>query len=809
MTVMTAVGQDSWSGASWPLGAHVSAETGHTSVAVHAPAATRVVLESYAEALGSPATARVEMAPGQDGVWRAMVEALGHGSLYGFRCWGRNWPYDPAWEPGTGIGFVSDIDEDGNRFNPNKVLFDPYAREVTHAPLNPRIGELGGDGGFWGTGGDDYHGRPRREADTAAWAPKGVVVVDATTPGARPHIDAHYSVVYEAHVKNLTMHPSAVRLGELLAGLPGFEDVVDIPDGIRGTYRAAALMAPYLTALGMTTIELLPVQETDSDNVGESYGGGNHWGYMTLAYFAPNRDYSSDKGWGGPTREFKEMVRTFHEHGLEVYLDVVYNHTSEGGNWNQDRQTTGFTSLGGFAAGDYYVMTGDHALVDAATGTANQVNFSCAAACRLVLDSLAYWTDEMGIDGFRFDLAPVLGRTPDDWQPDDWAAQKQFFPQHPLLDSIARFGQDRTVEVIAEAWDLWGYEVGNFPPGWGEWNGRYRDTLRGFCKGDMVVDAFTAMVNGDYRHFADQGGPQRSINFVTAHDGFTMMDLVSFNTKQNGQPFPFGPSDGGSDNNTSWDSGGDQSLRRTRWRNFWVLLFFSRGVPMVVSGDEYGRTQNGNNNPWALNTVGMWNNWAQAVSEAPTRVPVDPRDPGAFAYDDLVGRTEAPDGTNPLFAFARYVASVRRDDPGLRQRDWGDLVLDNGDVTYLFRRPDLQGFPGTGDRAVALYIDGSPVGGADYALMVNMGAAWADFRVPEQGEGRWKRIVDTAAWAEHHSNCWPPEAAEVILPGSYRVWPWSVVVLRYEGPHQAGLGLPPFSTGRTSGGEGPIPRAGK
>ncbi|SDB79930.1 glycogen operon protein [Raineyella antarctica] len=789
MTVMTAVAQGAWAGASWPLGAHVSPSTGSTTVAVHAPAATRVALESYAEALGSPATAAVEMARGADGAWRAQVDGLGHGSLYAFRCWGRNWPYDPAWEPGSGAGFVSDIDQDGNRFNPNKVLFDPYALEITHAPLDPRIGALGGDGGFWGTGGADYHGRPRREADTAVWAPKGVVVVDTTSPGEHPHIDAHVSAVYEAHVKNLTMHPSAIRLGELLHGVPGFEDVVDIPDELRGTYRAAGMMAPYLKALGLTTIELLPVQETDSNDIGETQGGANHWGYMTMAYFAPNRDYSSDTSWGGPTREFKEMVRAFHEHGLEVYIDVVYNHTAEGGNVGGDPDTTAFTSLGGFAADEYYVTTADHVLLDGATGTANQVNFSSAAACHLVLDSLAYWTDVMGIDGFRFDLAPVLGRTPDDWRPDDWADQKKFFPQHPLLEDIARLGEERNVEVVAEAWDLWGYEVGNFPPGWAEWNGRYRDAVRGFAKGDGNVQALMDMVNGDYRHFADQGGPQRSINFVTAHDGFTMMDLVSFNTKQNDQPFPFGPSDGGADDNTSWDSGGDHALRRTRWRNFWTLLFLSRGVPMVVSGDEYGRTQNGNNNPWALNTVGMWNNWAQAVSEAPTQLPVDPRDPGAYAYYDVVGRTDAPAGTNPLFTFAANVANLRRVEPALRQRNWGDTEADNGDVSYLFRSPDLGQGPGENARALSLGIDGSSAGGSDYLVMVNMDDRPRTFQVAPDGAGFWRRLVDTAPWAEPVGNHWDPEAADVIHEGEYVVHPWSIAVLRHDGEHLPDLGL--------------------
>ncbi len=778
-----------WPGADWPLGAVHRPSTGATTVAVHAPAATRVVLERYPAELGAPADGSVEMARGEDGVWRAQVTGLGPGALYAFRCWGTNWPYDPAWTPGSGVGFVSDIDPDGNRFNPNKVLFDPYAREVTHAPLSPRIGELGGDGGFWGTGGGDYHGRPRREADTGIWAPKGVVLLDSTYPGEHPHIDAHDTIIYEAHLKGLTMHPSSVRLADLLSGRPGFESVVNIPDEIRGTYRAAGLMAPYIKALGVTTIEFLPIQETDSNNLGETMGGANYWGYMTLAYFAPNRDYSSDKSWGGPTREFKEMVRAFHAEGLEVYMDVVYNHSSEGGNWYADPTVTGFTSLGGFAAADYYVMTSEHALVDGATGTSNQLNFSSDASCNLVLDSLAYWCRVMGVDGFRFDLAPVLGRTPDDWHPDDWDSQKRFFPQHPLLESIAAMAAEDRLEVIAEAWDLWGYEVGNFPPGWGEWNGRYRDSVRRYLKGDGNVGGFADMVNGDYHHFADQGGPQHSINFVTAHDGFTLMDLVSFNAKNNDQPFPFGPSDGGGDNNQSWDSGQDKALRRARWRNFWVVLFFSRGVPMVVSGDEYGRTQNGNNNPWALNTVGIWNNWAQAVSNAPTRVPVDPRNPEAYAYYDVVGQTAAPEGTNPLFDFATYVARIRAAEPALRQRNWGGFDFDSDDVAYIYRGPDLVAGLGPHDRAIALSIDGSPVGGADWILYINQDARAHDFAVPARDGGTWKRLIDTAPWAEERANVWPIEEAEAI-EGSYTVAPWSIVVMRYEGEHMSDLGLP-------------------
>ncbi|MFV0406590.1 MAG: alpha-amylase family glycosyl hydrolase [Propioniciclava sp.] len=771
---------DRWDTATWALGAHV--HRGVTTFAVAAPRASRVQIEFYEAAYGGEAILSVPLSRDHGGVWRGAFENARHGTLYGFRVWGENWLYDEAWTPGSLAGFARDRDGAHNHFNPNKVLFDPYAREITHNTMSPLLADVGADRGGFGWGPVDWHGRPGREVDTARFAPKAIVIEDDTATGTYPRHPEEDNAIYEAHIKNLTLHPSATRLGDLLSGVAGAETLTDVPDHLRGTYAGAAYLAPYLRGLGISVIELLPVHETDSDQVGDQTGTTNHWGYQTLAFFAPNRDYSSDKSPGGPTREFKEMVRAFHDHGIEVFLDVVYNHSAEGGNWAGDLDAVGFTTLGGFATEEYYALTAEGALIDGATGTSNQLNFSSAWSQTLVLDSLRHWHETMGVDGFRFDLAPVLGRRPNAAEAEDWQAQRQFFSNHPLLDAIASYAAENQVEVIAEAWDLWGYEVGNFPSGWGEWNGRFRDSMRRFLKGDGNTGDFMSFFNGDYLHFNDSGGPQKSVNFVTAHDGFTMMDLVSYNQKINHQPFPFGPTDGGTDDNVSWDSGGNQELRRTRWRNFWLITFLARGVPMIVSGDEYGRTQNGNNNPWSLNTIGMWNNWAQATSNAPTAVPVDPEQPQLPAYNDVVGTTDAPEGVNPLLLFAQYVAQLRQAQPTLRQRSWGNPEAAGPDVSYVYFSTDLNDPPKPGDRQIAVAIDAGISGGDDFWVLINMYDEPAHFDLSEQSDGtasghEWRRIIDTSAWAEAENNCWPVEEG-LIAGEEYLVDPWSIVVLQ-------------------------------
>ena len=658
MSELTALDKTAWADATWPLGTHVDSDGGVT-FAVHAPAATRLQLEIYPEALGATASAAFLPARGTDGVWRARLGGLEAGALVGFRAWGQNWLYDEAWAPGSAAGFIADLDEQGNRFNPNKVLFDPYSREITHNVDTDALAGLGVDVGVFGTGGDLVDGVPRRQIDTAPYAPKGVVVDEEAAAADKPQLPPERAIIYETGVRQFTGHPSTARLTDLLAGEPGFEDVPDIPAEYQGTYRGAGLLAPYLRAAGVTTIEFLPVHETNASESARP-GATNAWGYMTLDFFAPNRQYAADRSPGGPTREFKEMVSAFHAAGMEVYLDVVYNHTAEGEN----------------------------------------------------------------------------------------------------------------IEVIAEAWDLWGYEVGNFPRGWGEWNGRYRDAVRRFTKGDANTADFLNMVNGDYHHFEDNGGPQKSINFVVAHDGFNLADLVSYQTKVNDQPYPFGPSDGGSDDNLSWDSGGDQGLRRQRLRNLWTILMFSRGVPMVVAGDEFGRTQNGNNNPWALDSTAMRNNYAMIATNAPQRVAVE--DGTGAVYHDNLGVFDSPgERVNPLFRFSTFLMRLRGRHACLHRAAWGDLAAGGDDVSYLFLTPAADGAPREGDRALAVHIDAPDDG---FRLMINMADTPVDFRVPAAREGRvWRRLVDTAVSAERESNCWAEGEGAAVADGA-AVQPWSVLV---------------------------------
>lgn len=331
--------------------------------------------------------------------------------------------------------------------------------------------------------------------------------------------------------------------------------------------------------------------------------------------------------------------------------------------------------------------------------------------------------------------------------------------------------------MIAEAWDIWGYEVGNFPSGWGEWNGRFRDAVRGFLNGDGNARDFMTVVNGDYEHYADQGGAQKSVNFVTCHDGFTLLDLVSYSRKLNDQTPPFGPSDGGSDDNRSWDSDGDHALRRQRMRNFWTVLFFSRGVPLVASGDELARTQNGNNNAWALDGPALWNDWAMAATSSPTALVPDASHPEARTHDNF-GLASGPADRNPFFRFAAFVARLRDQHSALRQRNYGDSVPNNADVSYFFAAPDGNGAPRDGDRCLRVHVDASAAGDTDFILCINMFSAPVAFALPAlDAEKRWVRIIDTAAWAEAEANCWPSERAATI-GGSYGVNPWSIAAFQ-------------------------------
>lgn len=829
------INPSAWAMANWKLGANFNSTD--LEVAVYSKNAERILLEIYehkhwadADFDSKAAQARRDywLVKGSDNIWRGKLANVPEGTLYAFRVWGPNWPWNESWKRGhSNVGYVSDVHRTGSvenissytghRFNPNKVLTDPYAYELSHDTDSPEMLISGDNGGIYGGGGVDlvplvaaskasnfqYAGpitddvvMDRRNVDTALWAPKSVAVRIAPYTATKPNIPQQNTIQMETHLRGLTQHPSTGNLRDLLTNyqqwFDNFDDMKNIPEEYRGTYKGAAMMAPYLKALGINVIQFLPLQETRNDvnDLKHPSAYPNFWGYMTYSFFAPDRRFAKDKSYGGPTREFRDMVEAFNQHGIEVWMDVVYNHTGEGGNWGNPF-VTGFTSYGGFDAAEYYHLNpfDKRFLESGATGTGNQMNFSRAVNHRLVLDSLAYWIDNMGVSGFRFDLAAVLGRDPDAHEgksaAEYWPAVKGFNTNHQTLIGIRDLAANRSAKMIAEAWDLWGYPVGQFPNGWGEWNGRFRDSARKFLKGDPSGHAGISLNDafyGDFNHFNDNGGPHKSVNFVVAHDGFTLADMVSYNLKNNAQVAPFGPSDGGSDNNDSWDSTGiakpanltTEQFRRQRWRNFWVFQFFSRGVPLIVYGDEFGRTQNGNNNPYSLDTPATWNNYAMLATRAPQTVPLHPDYPAVNYHNNLGTASNANAQVNPLLVFAREVMQRRKGEPALRQANY---------AMPIGYASETGGLLGSDARARRMHIVGSQAGGNDYVLFMNMWTDQVNFRFPSPPSGKkWARIIDTAHWAEAASmNVWSDSQAWSVNDPTnaiYGVNPWSIVVFK-------------------------------
>ncbi len=508
---------------------------------------------------------RIRIRERTKGAWHVYMEGLKPGQLYGYRVYG---PYVP---------------ESGMRFNPNKLLLDPYAKAIGR-PLQwadelfgYQVGDASGDLSF-----DDR--------DSAPFAPLGAVI----DPGfdwsgeQRPAHAAHETIVYEAHVRGMTqMHPG-------------------VPEHLRGTYAgmACAPIIEHLHALGVTALELMPVHYFVQDRHLIDQGLRNYWGYNTLGYFAPDLSYASKAG--PPTdvvREFKQMVKDLHNAGFEVILDVVYNHTAEG---NQAGPTLSFRGIDNLAY--YRVVPGDARHYMDFTGCGNTLNMVHPHSLQLLMDSLRYWVTEMHVDGFRFDLASALARELKDV--DQLGAFFDTIYQDPTL---------APVKLIAEPWDLGegGYQVGNFPLGWMEWNGKYRDTVRKFWKGDMGLhsDIATRLAGSADLYESTRRPPSASINFVTAHDGFTLHDLVSFEQKHNeanGEE-----NRDGADDNASWNCGaegdtedpGIAELRERQMRNFWCSLMFAQGSPMISGGDELSRTQNGNNNGYCQDNELSWYHW--------------------------------------------------------------------------------------------------------------------------------------------------------------------------------------------------------
>jgi len=579
-----------WPGAAYPLGANYDGSG--TNFALFSDVAERVELCLF-DAQGHET--RLDL-PEQDGlIWHGFLPGVEPGQRYGYRVHG---PYDPG---------------QGQRCNPNKLLLDPYAKAI--------------DGTFsWEQSLFSYKfGDPdiRDDSDSASSMPKSVVINPFFDWGVDRPPKRHYSesVIYEAHVKGLTqLHPG-------------------IPDAIRGTYAAIAhpAITEHLHALGITAIELMPVHHFANDSTLIDQGLSNYWGYNTISFFAPDSKYSSAASPGGQVQEFKAMVRDLHDQGIEVILDVVYNHTAEG---NHMGPTLSFRGIDNAAY--YRLVDGDPRYYMDYTGTGNTLNVRHPHSLQLLMDSLRYWVTEMHVDGFRFDLAAALAR--EFYDVDRLSSFFELVQQDPIVSQV---------KLIAEPWDVGpgGYQVGNFPPQWTEWNGKYRDTVRDFWRGEhATLGEFASRITGSadlYEHTARR--PVASINFVTAHDGFTLRDLVSYNEKHNeanGEDNRDGES-----HNRSWNCGAEGptkdkkilALRAQQSRNFIATLLLSQGVPMICHGDEMGRTQRGNNNGFCQDNELTWVDW--------TTIDVD------------------------LLAFARRAAELREQHPIFRRRRFFDGLL--------------------------------------------------------------------------------------------------------------------------------------
>lgn len=790
------VDESSWGSGTWSLGANVSGS--NTTFALYSANATKILLEIYGSAYGQDALYDYWMVKDSNNVWRAKLSGDLTGAIYAFRVWGPNWTFSESWtRGGSSAGFVSDCDSDGNRFNPNKVVYDPYAREMTHDASNAAaIGSYTTTNSTYALSKGDYQilstgettptdGKAWREYDSGTISPKGYVVTDSTGFGTKPGIAASQARIYEAHVRGLTNHTSSSSLASILSGIDGFDAVENVPAEYRGTYKGAAFMAPYLKALGINTIELLPVHETDNDANPDDAPGGNYWGYMTFGYFAPDRRYSYDKTAGGPTREFKQMVKAFHDAGIEVYLDVVYNHSGEGGTWHGSDSDTKYdggkqctvVSMRGIDNQTYYsLVTGKTWSYWETTGCGNNLQCDNSVVRQFIIDSLSYWISDMGVDGFRFDLAPVLGR--------EGKGTWNFSSSATTLTQIASLGTSNNVEMIAEAWDCqWpgGYKIGKFPTGWGDWNGVYRDVVRKYVGGvgttETKSDNGTVLYNlnignalyGSNDIFGSTYRP--SVNMIVAHDGFTLADLSSYagaGNAKNNNPWPFGPSDGGN-GDTNYIAIDTEAGHRQINRNYIALQMLTRGIPMIVWGDEFGRTQNGNNNPYNIDSVATWNNYNMINTKSPQAVSTG----GSGSYTDKFGTFENTDGVNGNFIFMKRMLEMHSD-PAFTQASYSSPVWtyqdggDSSDATFGYK------------------IAGSAVtGGHDFYFFSNMTGGEVSVSIPAPASGyHWVRICDTGNWAEKCENSWDPndtEAADyyaITTAKTYGVGAWTVLVLQ-------------------------------
>ncbi len=672
-------------GRPYPLGS--SWDGVGTNFALFSEHATKVELCLFDSPQATKETHRVTLPEQTDMVWHGYIRDILPGQLYGYRVHG---PYDP---------------KTGARFNPAKVVLDPYAKAIG------RVNRWGPEM-FGYRLGDSQEDLAQDDRDNAAMAPLGAVVDTSFTWGndVAPRTPWHKTIIYETHVKGYS------KLCEA------------IPENMRGTYAGLATehAIRHLTDLGVTAVELMPVYHHLDDWHLEQKGLSNYWGYNTLGFFAPEPRYTSMTAPEDAVREFKRMVRSLHSAGIEVILDVVYNHTAEGNHLGPT------LSLRGIDNACYYRLTPeDPRYYMDYTGCGNTLQMRQPRVLQFIMDSLRYWVLEMHVDGFRFDLASALAR--ELHEVDKLGAFFDIIHQDPVLSQV---------KLIAEPWDLGegGYQVGNFPIGWTEWNGKYRDTVRRFWKGDGgVVSELATRLCGSSDLYEHNGRrPYASINFITCHDGFTLQDLVSYNSKHN-EANQENNKDG-TDDNMSWNCGAEgptsdptiNALRARQMRNFLLTLMVSQGVPMLLAGDEFGHTQNGNNNSYCQDNELSWLSWN-------------------LTHDQ-----------KKLLEFTQHLTKLRREQPILqRRRFFQGRLLRGKDVKDLsFLEPSGQemtdeawntgyirclGMWLAGDISDEVNDQGERVVGDTLLLLLNAHHDPILFTLPEPPmDKRWERLVDTA-----------------------------------------------------------------
>jgi glycogen operon protein len=703
-----------WPGHPYPLGATWDGEGVNFSLFSENAVAVDLCLFDGPQA--SVESHRIRLEERTDQIWHIYIPGLWPGQHYGYRVHG---PYKP---------------EEGHRFNPAKLLIDPYAKSIastvewSDSMFGYRIGDPGAD-------------LSRDDRDNAANVPKSVVIDPAFTWGDDTRLKTPWekTIIYELHIKSITArHP-------------------DVPEHMRGTY--AALTTPavldYLVDLGITAVELLPVQHFVRDRYLAERGLTNYWGYNTIGFFAPDIRYAVSPVRARHVREFKTMVKTLHSAGIEVILDVVYNHTAEG---NQLGPTLCFRGIDN--ASYYRLDPSDKRYYIDYTGCGNTLNVRHPRTLQLIMDSLRYWVLDMHIDGFRFDLASALAR--ELHAVDRLSAFFDILHQDPILSQV---------KLIAEPWDVGegGYQVGNFPVGWAEWNGKYRDTIRRYVKGEGgQVAELAYRLTGSSDLYAESGRrPFASVNFVTAHDGFTLHDLVSYNQKHNEQNQE--DNHDGTNENLSWNCGVEgptadpavTELRERQKRNFLALLLLSQGVPMICGGDEIGRTQQGNNNAYCQDNELSWYDWLLDASR---------RDLLSFTRNLIAFRKQ-----HPVLRRRRFFQGRR-----LRGSEVKDLAWFRPDGKEMNDEDWEAGFA----KSLALRLAGNAIAETDekgrpivddtLLILLNAHHTSLTFTLPAHKRGvTWDPLIDTSARRRHPRKVLPLRGGE-----RYELEPRSLVVLR-------------------------------